>query len=106
MSSRYQIISTMKSDTGVTSTSGKDMYKPTYYPSIYAQPNDTYIIAGITDRLDNIALDFYNDPTLWWIVAMVNDLPGDSIYPPQGAYLRLPKDLSSILAEYNQSNNI
>ena len=106
MSSRYQIISTMKSDTGVASTSGKDMYKPTYYPSIYAQPTDTYIIAGITDRLDNIALDFYNDPTLWWIVAMVNDLPGDSIYPPQGAYLRLPKDLSPILAEYNQSNNI
>jgi len=37
---------------------------------------------------------------------MVNDLPGDSIYPPKGTYLRLPKDLSTILAKYNQSNNI
>jgi hypothetical protein len=106
MPSRYQIVSIMKSDTGVPSTSGKDIYKPTYYPSIYAKSDDTYIITGTTDRLDNIALDFYSDSTLWWVVAMVNDLPGDSIYPPQGQYLRLPRDLSSILAKYTQQNNI
>jgi hypothetical protein len=96
----------MKSDTGVTSTSGKDMYKPTYYPGIDAQPSDNYILTGTTDRLDNIALDFYGDATLWWIIAMVNNLPGDSIYPTQGMYLRIPKDLSLILSKYNQSNTI
>lgn len=106
MPSRYQIVSVMKSDTGISSTSGKDMYKPTYYPSIYAKSDDTYIIAGTTDRLDNIALDFYNDATLWWVVAMVNDLPGDSIFPTPGQYLRIPKDLSSILSQYTQQNNI
>ena len=106
MPSRYQIISTMKSDTGVASTSGKTLYKPTYYPNIEAQPDDNYILTGVTDRLDNIAFDFYGDATLWWAVAMANNLEGDSIYPPTGVYLRIPKDLANILAKYNQSNNI
>ena len=52
MPSRYQTISTMKSDTGVTSTSNKTMYKPTYYPNIEAQADDNYILIGTTDRLD------------------------------------------------------
>ncbi len=106
MPSRYQIISTMKSDTGIASTSGKTMYKPTYYPNIEAQPDDNYILTGVTDRLDNIAFDFYGDATLWWVVAMVNNLEGGSIYPPTGMYLRIPKDLSNLISKYNQLNNI
>jgi len=106
MPSRYQIISTMKSDTGIASTSGKTMYKPTYYPNIEAQSDDNYILTGVADRLDNVAFDFYGDATLWWVISMVNDLEGDSIYPPLGMYLRIPKDLSGILTKYNQSNNI
>ena len=106
MISRYQIISRMKSDTGVASTSNKDMYKPTYYPNISTQQDDTYIITGIEDRLDTIALDFYNDATLWWVVAMVNNLPGDSMYPPIGKYLRLPVSLASITTQYERSNTI
>jgi hypothetical protein len=106
MPSRYQNISIMKSDTGVSSTSGKDIYKPTYYPNIEFQENDNYIIIGTTDRLDIIAFDFYGDSTLWWAIAMVNDLEGDSVFPPLGMYLRIPKNISGILTEYNQSNNI
>lgn len=96
----------MKSDTGITSTSNKIIYKPTYYPSIEAQADDNYILTGTTDRLDNIAFDFYGDASLWWVVAMVNDLPGDSLFPSQGIYLRIPKNLSDLLMKYNQSNNI
>ena len=106
MSSRYQSISITKNDTGIPSTSGKTMYVPTYYPTIEAQPDDNYILTGITDRLDNIAFDFYGDATLWWVIAMVNDLEGDSIYPPTGVYLRIPKDLSNLLSKFDQSNNI
>ena len=106
MSSRYQSISITKNDTGIPSTSGKTMYVPTYYPTIEAQPDDSYILTGVTDRLDNIAFDFYGDATLWWVIAMVNDLEGDSIYPPTGVYLRIPKDLSGLLSKFDQSNNI
>ena len=82
------------------------MYAPTYYPVIEPKADDSYIITGTEDRLDLIAYDFYGDATLWWVVAMVNNLPGDSLFPPQGFYLRIPKNLSDILMKYNQSNNI
>lgn len=106
MPSRYQTISTTKNDTGVTSTSGKTMYVPTYYPNIEAKEDDTYILTGVTDRLDNIAFDFYGDATLWWVIAMVNNLAGDSVYPPTAVYLRIPKDLAGVLSKFDQSNNI
>lgn len=106
MSSRYQTISIKKSETGITSTSGKDMYVPTYYPNIEAKEDDNYIIIGTTDRLDVIAYDFYGDSTLWWAVAMANNLEGDSMFPPVGMYLRVPANLPELLQKYNQSNNI
>ena len=106
MPSRYQSITIMKSDTGIASTSGKAMYQPTYYPSTNAQENDSYIITGATDRLDLIANDFYGDSTLWWIIAMVNDLEGDSMFPPTGIQLRIPANISTLLTKFNQSNNI
>ena len=105
MPSRYQTIPIIKSDTGVTSTSGKDVYSPTYYPDIDYKENDNYIVTGATDRLDNIAFDFYGDSTLWWVVAMVNNLEGDSMFPPLGMYLRVPSNLAGLLSQYKESNS-
>ena len=104
MASRYQIISIIKNDTGIPSESGNSMYAPTYYPSIEAKADDNYIITGTEDRLDLIAYDFYGDPTLWWVIAMVNNLEGDSIYPPTGIQLRIPRNVSEILNSYNKAN--
>jgi len=104
MSSRYQTISIKKSETGITSTSGKDMYVPTYYPNIEAKENDNYIVVGATDRLDVIAYDFYGDSTLWWAVAMANNLEGDSMFPPIGMYLRIPSNSSDLLSQYKNAN--
>jgi len=106
MPSRYQSITTMKSNTGIASTSGKDMYQPTYYPSTNAQENDSYIITGTEDRLDLIAYDFYGDSTLWWVIAMVNDLEGDSMFPPVGMQLRIPANVSELLNAFNQANTL
>jgi hypothetical protein len=94
----------MKSDTGIASTSGKVMYQPTYYPSTSAQENDSYIITGAEDRLDLIAYDFYGDSTLWWVIAMVNDLEGDSMFPPTGIQLRIPANISELLNAFNKAN--
>lgn len=104
MASRYQTISIIKNDTGTPSTSGNSMYAPTYYPSIEAKPDDNYIITGTEDRLDLIAYDFYGDSTLWWVIVMVNDLEGDSMYPPSGVYLRIPTNISELLNSYNKAN--
>tara|TARA_R110000782_G_scaffold23477_3_gene61408 strand:- start:390 stop:707 length:318 start_codon:yes stop_codon:yes gene_type:complete len=104
MSSRYQTIPIIKSDTGITSTSGKDIYSPTYYPDIDAKEDDSYIQTSTTDRLDIIAYDFYSDASLWWVIAMVNNLPGDSMFPPIGGYLRIPRNIADLLAQYQSSN--
>ena len=104
MASRYQFISKTKSDTGLPETTGKTIYQPTYYPNIEAKEDDTYIIVKSTDRLDLIAQDFFGDSTLWWVIAMVNNLPGDSIYPPEGTYIRIPSDLSNILNKFSEEN--
>jgi hypothetical protein len=104
MASRYQIISIIKNITGTPSTSGNSMYAPTYYPVIDAKADDSYIITGTEDRLDLIAYDFYGDSTLWWVVAMVNDLEGDSMYPPAGIYLRIPQNISEVLNSYDKAN--
>ena len=104
MANRYQTIPIIKNDTGIPSESGNSMYSPTYYPTIDAKVDDNYIIAGSTDRLDLIAYDFYGDSTLWWVIAMINDLEGDSMYPPPGMYLRIPQNVSSILNAYEKAN--
>jgi len=104
MASRYQIISIIKNDTGIPSESGNSMYAPTYYPSIEPKTDDSYILTGTEDRLDLIAYDFYGDSTLWWIIAMVNNLKGDSMYPPAGIYLNIPSNISELINSYNKAN--
>ena len=100
MARRYENIGIQKTQ------SGKVGYLPTKYPSLVPSNNDTYIVARAEDRLDLIAMDFYGDPTLWWVVAMANDLPGDSMYTPLGFQLRIPGNLSNALNAYNIENEI
>ena len=99
MASRYQNIQTQKSD------NGKTIYLPVKYPSLVPSNNDYYIIAREEDRFDLIASDFYGQPTYWWVVAMANDLPGDSMYAPPGTQLRIPGNLSDALSAYNIENS-
>jgi hypothetical protein len=98
MAERYRNIPTQKT------LSGKVGYIPTRYPSLEASNQDYYIIARAEDRLDLIAFDFYGDSTLWWIIAMANDIPGDSMYPPMGFQLRIPNNSADALNSYEKAN--
>ena len=100
MARRYENISLQKT------LSGKKAYLPTQYPTLVPSNNDYYIIARAEDRLDLIATDFYGDPTLWWVVAMANDLPGDSMYAPMGFQLRVPGNLNDALNAYDKANTL
>lgn len=63
----------------------------TRYPEIPLSVNDSYIITQYGDRLDNLAYQFYQDSSLWWIISYANpDLPKDSLYLPGGYQLRIP----------------
>jgi len=100
MARRYENIGIQKT------ISGKVGYLPTRYPSLVPSNNDYYIVARADDRLDLISTDFFGDPTLWWVVAMANDLPGDSMFMPMGFQLRIPGNLSDALNAYELANTI
>ena len=54
---------------------------------------DVYIISRSGDRLDILAHQFYDDITLWWIIAAANNLRSGSFIIPEGLQIRIPKNL-------------
>ena len=100
MASRYQKIPVNK-----LNVTGSQYYETNIYPGITPTNNDYYVITTAGDRLDLLAFDFYQDSSLWWVIASANALPGDSIFVPVGIQLRIPTDLQTVLNEYNLQNN-
>ena len=45
------------------------------------------------NRLDIIANIYYNDPSMWWVVALANDLVDPMVVKP-GSVLRIPPIIS------------
>jgi hypothetical protein len=83
---------------------GETYYTNNIYPDIPYSNEDNYVITTMGDRLDLLALDFYGDDSLWWIISSANNLPGDSLYPPPGMQLRIPVDVKQILNSYKLTN--
>ena len=100
MASRYQNIPIVK-----LNLTGSLYYRNNLYPTIEPTDTDYYVITTMEDRLDLMAYDFYQDSSLWWVIASANALPGDSIYPPIGIQLRIPTNLQQVLNTYNLENN-
>ena len=63
-------------------------YGTTLYQRIPETNGDLHIISTEGDRLDNLAFQFYGDPSLWWYIAKANDLTAINI--PAGTSLRIP----------------
>lgn len=81
-------------------------YRDNKYPIIPLSINDIYVITNTGDRFDLLAQQYYNDYTLWWIIAIANSkLPQNSLYPPVGSQIRIPVDVTTILASYDSLNN-
>ena len=76
------------------------------YPVINPSINDTYIITKQGDRLDNLAWEYYRDPSLWWILARANNMGKGTLFPEVGVQLRIPDDVESLQNEYNELNNV
>ena len=55
--------------------------------------------------MDLLANDFYGDPTLWWVIAMANDLDRDSVFPPLGFQLRIPNNPNDAISEFEILND-
>tara|TARA_Y100000592_G_C5470819_1_gene319406 strand:- start:2535 stop:2870 length:336 start_codon:yes stop_codon:yes gene_type:complete len=48
------------------------------------------------DRYYNLAFDYYNDPTLWWIIAWYNGYPTEASIS-NGAVIEIPLNLEEIV---------
>jgi hypothetical protein len=95
---RYDNINTLRTDEGVT-------YLTTVaYPEIPRSEKDYYVITTVGDRYDKLAQQFYNDYSLWWIIACANNSQQASLVVEQGIQLRIPGDISLILQNYKQVN--
>jgi hypothetical protein len=96
--SRYSDIPILKT------TKGPRYYSSTKYPMVTESTNDLYIITQQGDRLDNLAAQFYNDPSLYWIFQISNNLNRDSLFPPIGLQMRIPQNLTQILQDFYNIN--
>ena len=79
--------------------------KGKYYPNIPLSESDVYVITTVGDRLDSLANSYYNDNTLWWVIAMANNnVTKGALYPEPGTQLRIPTDINKVLDLFEQFN--
>tara|TARA_R110000803_G_scaffold116259_4_gene184875 strand:- start:2051 stop:2371 length:321 start_codon:yes stop_codon:yes gene_type:complete len=87
-------------------TQGKEYYGPTKYPEIPLSFEDTYVYAEQGDRYDQLALQYYGNSNLWWVISIANEsIKQNSYYLPLGVQVRIPANLGGILAKFKQLNN-
>jgi hypothetical protein len=84
---------------------GKRVYSTTRYPKIPIGANDIYIYATDTDFLDSLAFKFYNDVTLWWVIAQANGIKA-TLKAPTGEQIRIPKNIDLIVSNFKRENGI
>jgi nucleoid-associated protein YgaU len=88
-----------------TEYTNRPYYKGKMYPNIPLSESDVYVITTVGDRLDSLAYSYYNDATLWWVIAMANNnATKGALYPIPGTQLRIPTNVSSVLKLYDQFN--
>ncbi len=85
---------------------GKSVYKPTIYPKIPLEDDDTFIYPKAMERCEHIAYRFYKDPGYWWIIAQANNIHDGSIYLNPDKQIRVPSTPGRIIAELEKINNL
>jgi hypothetical protein len=93
MSSRY-IYTKIKKD-----SLGRQVLKPTIYPTIPIEDSDVFIYPVFGDRLDTLAFKYYKDTSLWWIIAKANNLDSGVVGLDPTRQIRVPLDIEPILVK-------
>ena len=79
-------------------------YQTTYYPKIEVSDQDEFIYPQDGDRLDTLAFRYYNDTTLWWVIAKANGIRG-KIALSTDEIIRIPGNIQTILENFQNINN-
>lgn len=78
--------------------------KNVIYPNIPLSEDDFYVVTTVGDRYDKLAFDYYNDSSLWWVIASSNPQAGSSLVPIPGIQIRIPADKQQALTLYRNLN--
>lgn len=100
MVNRFQNINKKKTP------NGKRYYRETFIPQTIEREGDVYFITQPGDRLDLLAYEFYQDVSLWWVLAAANPIVTrrDSYMVKAGQQFRIPIDPTDIINQYNKLN--
>ena len=90
---RYQNIPQTKIDK-------KLVYVTSRYPEVPVTSDDVYVYTVQGDRFDVLAQQYYKDSSLWWIIAVANNINGVNIGLEAGLQLRIPKNKFDIINQY------
>ena len=96
MQSRY------KNSTFKKTIDGREVLHSKIYPNIKPSDEDIFVATETGDRFDTLAYQFYNDSTLWWIIACANNIHNASIGIREGTILRIPQNYIDILRDFEQ----
>ena len=77
--------------------SGRRYYANVMYPNLPVHAEDTYLITTGGDRYDTLALQFYGDSSLWWIIASANNSNKHGLNVQPGVQIRVPYDAPSAI---------
>ena len=84
MASRYE-----NNEVKVTND-GRSVYRSKIYPNIPLRDDDIYVATETGDRLDTLAFQYYENPTLLRIIASANNIHDAKFSFPDGTILRIP----------------
>lgn len=103
---RYANIEKIKNQNEFVGTLGTQYYKDVTYPEIPSNENDIWVETEFGDRLDLLANQFYQDVTLYWIIAIANPdkVNMGSLFITPGTQIRIPTDLTNIIDSYKFLN--
>ena len=85
-------------------TAGKRRLGSSILPIVPVSSTDVYIQTTSIERLDKLANTFYQDASLWWVIASANGLGKGSIMVPTNSRLRIP-DAANLQQIINDLNN-
>lgn len=89
-----------------TTDNGTQYYINVRYPEIPVSFNDIYVRTTEGDRFDTIAQQYYSDSSLWWVISTANrELNQSSYYITPGTQIRIPSNIATIVAAYENANS-
>ena len=85
---------------------GKRFRKNTLYPKILPKNTDVIYMTQERDRWDSLANSYYNDTSLWWIIARANSKHfKGTLACPVAVYIVIPTEIGDVLNELERLNS-